>query len=650
MNVTINGAELRVKQIPELVQTKQSAAYSTLNDFTVDVFDSRQLYDSSNPIGTDIVLSGGYGSGRVTHISWTEETNITTVRAQTIPSINNVGTRSGDVVYPRVFGRCIRVPAVNHTKATKLPVLISPIHNKGKDHSSNAGGQNTGLCTKVSPIFSYGVEYDLFIGKMRCRAVFTSVDEQTDIVTIVRGNLPVYDAQLPCDTDSGDPDSEFTWVGWLTEYRNIVNYFVRFNSISNINPLGAYARVDTQEGQKFYLEVAPTRSVIYYPDDESPPNNTVDNLIDVSTAIAEVRAVPDHAWVPEGAIIPFIIEAGSSIRKREWPWATYVIADAPVTEVQEVVGKRNVGGQDITVPIPSRYWNWANVDAEVLNPELAGQTVSVINIPEDITTFEEGWGDEIWVTMLSSRPSTVEDIIAWHISEYTDLTFDANGISVSGRNFALFSEYDVLDLITTLAYEGLCGVSISGSTITLYDLLTKTTDADALTDENIIAIKWNATEFTEVKTFIDCTVTVDYSIEPKEFAVSLNTHKFGMQKDTYDFLTITNEAAAKLVANYWLTQYSEVWKTAEVVLPRQVRNVFERSTLYGITCRTNEVRHNFDDETTTIVVQTGVPVGTSATNEAFWSGNRGEFSSGTRSPVDYIVRITPGYGYDPGGC
>lgn len=655
MNAVIDGTSVKIESVSEIVFGTKDNSFVTLQDFQITMYNNEELYQTSG-LMTKYCSIAPYGSGRIIGMSFEEETNYVVLQITTTG--RDARDANVELEFPRVFGHCIRVQPVQVDKKNSQSELVTPLINRGQDHEAYSAGICTkGLSNKVG--FSYGTgEFatKALVGKMPCYVQFQYKDDTNDNVAIRNCNFPRFESlytNFPLD----DPDAELPWIVFLSAVHNPIpdlqGYYLKFNFDHNGYP--AFAQCNEQEGRKLYLDFGARNNPIFYvgTENEQGTNFPTDHAFTGTEIITEVRAVPHHSWLRTGSVIPFKLEAGSKIR----PFSAldnveeevFVVCDSASVEVQEVVSRRMVNEKEVFSPIPSSYYSVNLADnVSSLNPEYPNITVTTVRLLKDITELGENWTNDLFVTVVSARPHSVEDIIQFHVDEYTSMTLEYNAPGVVQRNFCLYSEYDPIELIKTLCHEAHLTCSIDAETVEVNDMFAVTGLNESNLD-NVIQYKFDSTDYASVVTEFEIEVTTDYSVDPVKFTLTRNTEKWGYKKESYSFQTVTSEKSAREITEYWCHKRSDVFKTFVLIKPLEEYSMFSiaeftrpDSVLSGLI---TDIRYNLDNYTTTITAVTTIPVSSSAEVYSItrtWS--RGQYPNPEKSPVDYPIVIGPGWG------
>lgn len=240
----------------------------------------------------------------------------------------------------------------------------------------------------------------------------------------------------------------------------------------------------------------------------------------------------------------------------------------PANTIYEVLGVRN--GQ--LTPLPSRYY------LGNMNYQLGQLNVLKIDVPLRLSEIEgEDWSDEIYCTFRSGLSNNPANIIAFLITKYSGLTYDAGTfatvasyLTYFNANFVLFERRNVLQVINEIAWQARCALWKKENTIFIKSLAHSVADAYSWTpsdlDYNNLSIETTASE--DLITVFVANYRSDY-YQDRSHSLTLrnNIRSYGEHRQEYDFYIYTDQSIVERVATFWLTRYSNIWNKLRFTTP-----------------------------------------------------------------------------------
>jgi len=232
-------------------------------------------------------------------------------------------------------------------------------------------------------------------------------------------------------------------------------------------------------------------------------------------------------------------------------------------------------GRQLLMEVPTDYYT-------VYNTDYVGYDVVEIGLSKNLNQYDENWGDQLYVSFISTIGPNPVDIIKWLLGKYTDYTVDATSFaSVKAAltnypcNFWLAARPNVLDLIQDIAYQSRCGVYIRNNVVSMKYLAVEPTAVRVLSESDIIAntfkIKFTGSEDIATKQDITWQKTGAGTDSEQRtelgFTLKHNIQRYGTSEESHDYYTQNTYSTILKSATFWLIRGSNTWKCVEFSTP-----------------------------------------------------------------------------------
>lgn len=240
----------------------------------------------------------------------------------------------------------------------------------------------------------------------------------------------------------------------------------------------------------------------------------------------------------------------------------YIANLAPST-ILRVAARRKTGDVTQLVTVPSTYYT-------VRTSDYGSYQVTEIVFSKPLSTRNEGWEDDIYVTQTSSLGPNPVDIMTWLIETYSEYEWDTasfNAVKTKLANypmgFALLTRPNLIDLLRDLAYQARCAIWLRGGKFYLKYLAELPTPEDTIDEDDVLQdsliLFHSPTE--ELVTRYVATWTDDYSKEEKNKVIVLsNIAKYGSIEQEYDYFAYNVADYVEKSATFWAIRTSNIWK------------------------------------------------------------------------------------------
>jgi hypothetical protein len=291
-----------------------------------------------------------------------------------------------------------------------------------------------------------------------------------------------------------------------------------------------------------------------------PDEDTVFGLPRVLRAEASRKTFEMYNSIPELGF--FWANAGSKVTLDEEEELIYVANILPST-IMRVAAYRSLDGGRQLITVPSNYYTIRQVD-------YTGYDVMEIVFDRPLSSRNDGWEDDIFVTLESTVGPNTVDIIEWIIETYTDFQIDTTSfaavktaITAYPSSFPILSRPNVVEILQDIAFQARCALWLRDDKFYIKYLPATPANDETIT---ISDIKANTLEIfhTETEDLITKYVAEwkeDYAIDdPIKLILRHNVKKYGTHEETRFFFIYNVEQLVRKSATFWLIRQSNTWK------------------------------------------------------------------------------------------
>lgn len=225
------------------------------------------------------------------------------------------------------------------------------------------------------------------------------------------------------------------------------------------------------------------------------------------------------------------------------------------------------------VTIPDRYYTIRNTDFSTF-------TSTEIVLNQQLSTLNQGWEDQIYVSMTSPIGPNIVDILEWIIGRYTAFTFDADSFDAARTlldnypaHFAVLDRKNVLQVLQDIAYQSRCALYLKDGVFFIKYLSAEPDADDSIGASDILpnTLKITHTPTEDLITKYQATWNEDFSVENPLFMIlRLNVSKYGTQPFDgfqYDYYIYTNQDLVRKTATFWLIRKANTWRLVQFSTP-----------------------------------------------------------------------------------
>jgi hypothetical protein len=323
--------------------------------------------------------------------------------------------------------------------------------------------------------------------------------------------------------------------------------------------------IETETGTAWYHNRDPVETL-----DDCDTDNLIwrQGPVGGSSASWDAYEAMDSAgfvWKPAGTEV--FLEADAEI--------LYIVSLIPGTVDSVAAYKQMPSGPGLLMEVPSDYYTIYETDYD-------GYQVVEIGFEKKLSSYDDTWSDDIYVSFTSDEGPNPVDIIEWLLTKYTSLTYDTttfNDVKTKMANypcnFWVKERKNVLDLIHDIAYQTRCAIFIRNNIVYIKYLSEEPTSVRTITESDIIVntflISLTETENVVTKHEIDwqqteAAVADDGEVDMK-IILKHNVAKYGISTETWDYYTQNTYDTILKSATFWLIRRAHTWKRVEFDTP-----------------------------------------------------------------------------------
>jgi hypothetical protein len=243
---------------------------------------------------------------------------------------------------------------------------------------------------------------------------------------------------------------------------------------------------------------------------------------------------------------------------------TYIVNILPseITGVKAWLGATGTSERILTV-VPRNWY-------EVKQFDIEGYTVTGLVFSKPLSTRDNRFEDEIYVSMVSSVGPNTVDIIRWLINKYTNLGINEASFSEVkeclidfSSNFAIIDRKEIFSTLEEIAFQARCSIWVKDRIFYLKYLPKASTPVKIITEDSIdagsLVITTTKTEelITKYKATWKRNLAAD---ESNNIILRYNVSRYGMLEKTQDFYIYNIFDFVLKSSTFWMIRYANVWK------------------------------------------------------------------------------------------
>lgn len=260
---------------------------------------------------------------------------------------------------------------------------------------------------------------------------------------------------------------------------------------------------------------------------------------------------------------PFYVDVGDVITLANTYQEKWVCNILPST-IKAVYAYRTVSGLRRLTPVPSSYYSKNE------NEDFGEYQCTTITMVRPLEEYQENWEQGLYVTYESSVGPNLVDVIEWLITKYSTLSIDNDSfdgvrdlVEYYPVDFALFQKYDLIDLVSKIAWQARCSIWVNGATVYLRylpaepDSITTVTRTDV--EQGSLSLTFTETDDLITKYIAkwkpNYVVNGDYKI-----VVRRNLSKFNEITDEQDYFIYKHRFLVYKSLTFWLIRRANAWR------------------------------------------------------------------------------------------
>ena len=336
----------------------------------------------------------------------------------------------------------------------------------------------------------------------------------------------------------------------------------------------------------------------------------------------------------------------------------YIANILPCT-IHTVQARRRLNNADVLTIVPSEWYT-------VGTANIGSYTVTTINFDMPLSSHDETFQDDIYVTLTSTVGPNTVDILIWLIETYTDLEYDAtsfNAVKAKLENypshFTLLDRRNIVTLLEEIAFQARCAIWISQRKFYIKYLAEEAASTDTITETDVDAgtLEIYMTTTEEIVTKLVATWRDDYASDNyNKIVLRHNVKKYGTREREIEFYIYNMPDLVLKSATFWLVRLSNVWKNVKFTTYMHKITIdtydtitldFAQDFVASADVKAVITSNTYDSDAQSIVMEAWTPVkiGTMTAYDFAWPSQIDdtlEFPTYTEKAVGYAGGAGPG--------
>lgn len=263
----------------------------------------------------------------------------------------------------------------------------------------------------------------------------------------------------------------------------------------------------------------------------------------------------------------FYANSGARVRLEGQEGYLYAASLVPLTTVHRVAAFRTPpeGGQRLLTSLPTDLYT-------VVQEDIGGYNVTMIKLTKLLSTLNNGWEDDLYVTATSSVGPNTVDIIEWLISTYTNFTTDATSFAAVKTkltnypsNFPLLERKNIIQVLEEIAFQARCAIYLKDGVFFLKYLSLEEASVDTIVEGDVEnqSMEMQHTPTEDLVTKFVAKWHFDYAIEDDNTVILRhNVAKYGTIEREFDFYIYNDKGLVIKSATFWTIRMANTWKRA----------------------------------------------------------------------------------------
>lgn len=240
--------------------------------------------------------------------------------------------------------------------------------------------------------------------------------------------------------------------------------------------------------------------------------------------------------------------------------------DYPITYIACIGHGQILGVQayrsGILTGVPPNYYT---VEHRTSN----GFRYTVVVMKKPLSSVDENWNDEIYLTIQGEVGNSMIDVMVWLIQTYTPYTYDPNSFGLVRTytdqypvNFIVTNQPQVMALLKDIAFQCRCAVWFNDGMFYLRYLPIDNAPIETITPDDVdlgsVSVSYTNTE--DIVTKFVATWRQKQSDEDSRIIFRNNIPKYGTIQREYNFFVYNDQRLVEKSAEFWTIRYSNTWK------------------------------------------------------------------------------------------
>lgn len=266
----------------------------------------------------------------------------------------------------------------------------------------------------------------------------------------------------------------------------------------------------------------------------------------------------------------FWANAGSKVTLDSDQEVIYVANILPSTILRVAAYRTLEGGRQL-LTIPASYY-------QIRQTDYSSYQVMELAFDRPLSSRNEGWEDDIYVSMTSTVGPNTVDILEWIIETYTDYGIDtASFNSVRTKidnypmNFPLLERKNIINVLEEIAFQARCAIYMKDDTFFLKYLSEEPESEDETIGDADIMAKTLTVFHTPTEDLVTKYIAEwkkDYAVDkPNTLILRHNVSKYGTHEHTYNFYCFNILDLVRKSATFWLIRKANTWRKARFTTP-----------------------------------------------------------------------------------
>lgn len=548
------------------------------------------------------------------------------------------------VPWPLKFGTTYNVPAVRATSPIK-GVLTTGVGIKDFTLPFRLQSAKGIICPQVfrgyvssylSSIFPSALQIipiyatDESCALQRCETISnlqTQLDEQSlyefETITVIDGKKFPQGTEITLNINGGKFTGNFTG----TEESPSNDFVITSREHPKLAEIGVPTRESVLAAQRARLTSAVAKGCSHLTGGQDdgyggktagytqPSDPSRQNLEASQRSQSFFDSIPsaDFFWAEPGATVT--LDAGDPL--------VYISNIVP-EQVINIAAKRRFEAGEKLVTVPEEYYTTRVTNYGTYN-------VSEVVLERSLSSIDDTWSDDIYVTSTSTVGPNTVDIIQWLIDTYIpsynrdsdSFTTVRSLINNYPSDFPILERKNILAALREICFQARCAIYVRNRTFYLkyLPLLPDAVATITASDVDANTLKLSHTDTESIVTKLVAEWRRDYSIdEPNKVILRHNVQKYGTQEETFNFYIYNELDYVQKSATFWMLRKANTWRLLKFSTPIHLLKLetfdgvdIDLSVFSSQTVRSLISKANYNSETKKIDFEIWTPVRSGST-------------------------------------